>query len=212
LYLFSRQLSYKVAKANMPVAAQPVLKPGSVYRTHDLLRWGKNAPRLADRLVREGRLRRLRQGLYEAPRPTLFGDAPARDADLVRAFLGTDDFVFSGSEVWNALGLGATAVRVLPLVYNRKRSGIYGFGGRRFEFRRVAYPSGTPPVEWFAIDLLRHSNMAGVDPAEVLDAMVVAVDTGRLQGGLLLTMAKQFGRAGTVRAVQDVLGKAGCVP
>lgn len=193
----------------MPSPAQPVLEPGRVYRTHDFLRWGQNAPRLAQRLVREGLLRRLRQGVYEAPVQTRFGLAPAADAELVRAFLGTDDFLFTGSAAWNALGLGATGVQAVTLVYNMKRTADVKLGNRRFLFRRVAYPSPTPGPEWFAIDLLRHHAEAGVSRDEVLAAMVAAVRHGRLEGAVLLNMAERFGRAGTVAAVAEVLTRAG---
>lgn len=189
----------------MPAAAQPVLEPGRVYRTHDLLPWGRNAPRLAQRLVRDGLLRKLRQGVFEAPRQTKFGLAPAEDDQLVQAYLGTDDYVFTGSARWNALGLGATGVQAVTLVYNKKRTEDVVFGKRRFLFRRVAYPSTTPPAEWFAVDLLRHCAEAGVSREEVLAALVVAVAHGRLDCGVLLDMAKRFARAGTVAVLTAAL-------
>ena len=193
----------------MPAPAEPTLTQGRVYRARDLRPWGSNTTRLAKRLVREGRLRQLRHGVYEAAVETRFGPAPADDHVLVRAFLGTDDFLFTGSAFWNALGLGASGVRAVALVYNQKRTGEFEFGNRRFEFRRVAYPSSSPPTEWFVIDLLRHHSTAGVDRDELLSAMVVAVRNGRFDGGLLRKMAVQFGRAGTVAAVDEVLVRAG---
>ena len=192
----------------MPAAAQPQLKPGQVYRTHELAPWGRNAPRLAQRLVREGLLRRLRQGVYEAPVQTRFGPAPAADAELVRAFLGTEEFLFSGSAAWNALGLGATGVQAVALVYNKKRTGDFKLGNRTFRFRRVAFPSTHPPAEWFAVDLLRHHAEAGVGREQVLGALVAAVRSGRLNGDLLLTMARDFGRTGTVGAVVAAVAAA----
>ena len=190
----------------MPAPAQPILEPGRVYRTHDLLPWGRNAPRLAQRLVRDGLLRQLRQGVFEAPRPTKFGSAPATDHELVRAFLGTDDFLFTGSTQWNALGLGATGVQAVTRVYNKKRTADVTFGKRRFQFRRVAYPARTPPAEWFALDLLRHCAEAGVGRDEVLGALVDAVGQGRLNGAELMDMAKRFARSGTVALLATALG------
>jgi len=209
LYLFSGQFSYNTADpgAAMPAAAQPFLEPGGVYRTHDLLPWGQNAPRLAQRLVRDGLLRQLRHGVFEAPRPTKFGLAPAADDQLVQAYLGTDDYVFTGSARWNALGLGATGVQAVTLVYNKKRTVDVVFGKRRFLFRRVAYPSSTPPAEWFAVDLLRHCTEAGVSRDEVLAGLAIAVAQGRLDGAILLAMAKRFARAGTVAVLVAALDK-----
>ena len=46
---------------------------------------------------------------------------------------------FTGSEHWNALGLGTTAVFPAKLVYNTKRSGEFTLGGRRFLLRRVGF-------------------------------------------------------------------------
>jgi hypothetical protein len=124
---------------------------------------------------------------------------------LVRGFLGTDDFVFTGSPQWNALGLGATGVGAVTLVYNKKRTGEFTLGKRRLRFRRVAYPSPTPPPEWFAVDLLRHHAAAGVDQHEVLIRLRAAVEAGRLDLDTLLDMAKRFGRRGTVIAVCRVV-------
>lgn len=196
----------------MPAAAQPVLELGHVYRTHDLMPWGKNAPRLAQRLVRAGLLRQLRHGLFEAPRPTKFGLAPADDDQLVRAYLGTDDYLFTGSVQWNALRLGATGVQAVTLVYNKKRTEDVVLGKRQFQFRRVAYPSATPPAEWFALDLLRHCAEAGVSREEVLAALVVAVAQHRLDGAILLEMAKRFARTGTVAALRAALGESEVPP
>lgn len=192
----------------MPSAAMPSLEPGRVYRTRDFLPWGKNAARLAQRLVQEGVLRQLRQGVFETQKVTKFGPAPADDRELVRAYLGSDDFVFSGSPYWNALGLGATGVQAVTVVYNRKRTVEAQFGTRRFHFSRVSYPSTSPPPEWFAIDLLRHCAEAGVGRDEVLAALVVATRSRRLDVSRLLEMAEQFARRGTVAMLKHALAAA----
>jgi hypothetical protein len=49
-------------------AQQLNLEPGRVYRTKDLAHWDKNTPRLAKKLVKSGRLVRVRQGLFAAPK------------------------------------------------------------------------------------------------------------------------------------------------
>lgn len=191
----------------MPAAAQPALEPGRVYRTRDFLPWGRNAPRLAQRLVRDGLLRQLRHGVFEAPRAAKFGLVPAEDNQIVSTYLGTDDFLFTGSVHWNALGLGATGVQAVTWVYNKKRTEDVLFGKRRFRFRRVAYPSGAPPAEWFALDLLRHCAEAGVDRDAVLSALAVAVAQRRLDRVVLLEMARRYARAGTVAALTVALAE-----
>ncbi|MFN0061924.1 MAG: hypothetical protein ACKVPX_05350, partial [Myxococcaceae bacterium] len=124
----------------MTASAHPQLEPGRVYRTRDFLTWTANAPRLAKRLVREGRLVPLAHGLFAYPRRSRFGTVPPTDEELMRAFLEGGLFVFTGPERWNALGLGTTSVFAAPLVYNTKRSGTFELGGRPFVLRRVAFP------------------------------------------------------------------------
>src|SRR3954454_23641427 len=94
----------------MAPPAQPMFETGRVYRTQDLATWGGNPPRLAKRLVREGRLVRLAHGLFVAPRRSRFGEAPPTEVALMRGFLKGCPFVFTSSDYWNSLGLGTTAV------------------------------------------------------------------------------------------------------
>ena len=114
----------------MSVAPRFALKPGRVYRTRDLSRWGANAPRLAKRLVREGKLTPLAHGLYAHLRKGRFGAVPLRDEELMRGFLDGSAFVFTGPDLWNSLGLRTTGLFSAPLVYNAKRSGTFDLGLR----------------------------------------------------------------------------------
>jgi hypothetical protein len=66
----------------MTAPAQPELKAGRAYRTRDLAPWGRNPARLAQRLVREGRLREAAHGLYYTPVPSKFDPAPVSDEVL----------------------------------------------------------------------------------------------------------------------------------
>ena len=115
----------------MPATTHPPLRPGRAYRTKDLSAWGANSPRLAKRLVREGRLVELAHGLFAHPRKGRFGVVPPSDEEVMRAFLDGGRFVFTGPDRWNALGLGTTALFATPLVYNTKRSGTFKLGGRQ---------------------------------------------------------------------------------
>jgi len=150
----------------MTFASQPDLEPGRAYRTREFRRWGANPTRLARRLVGEGKLREAAHGLFYAPFRSRFGDAPASEAEILRAFLDDTPFVITGPPRWNALGLGSTSMFAAALVYNTRRTGDFLFDGRRFLLRRVLFPEN-PPLEWFVIDLLQHHEMAGASLVEL---------------------------------------------
>ena len=184
----------------MPAPAQPDLETDRVYRTRQLAPWGKNPARLVQRLVAEGKLCELARGLYFAPRIGRFGVVPPDDDELLRAFLESEAFVVTGPPAWNTLGLGATALFSAPLVYNRKRSGEFVLGGRKFVLRRVAFPD-RPPREWYAIDLVEHQAMAGVAPDALAAGLVRELQAGRLDAAVLGEMAARFG----TRTTQDLV-------
>lgn len=189
----------------MSLPAEPHLEPGRVYRTRDLAAWGQNAPRLAKRLVREGKLLPLVHGLFVYPKRSRFGVVPPSDEELMRAFLGGSPFVFTGSDRWNALGLGTTAVFAAPTVYNTKRSGTFHFGGRRFVLRRVAFPENPTP-EWFVVDLLEHADEAGASRSELSMSLAKAMARGIYSRERLLEMAKRY----ATKPTQAIVASIGC--
>jgi hypothetical protein len=188
-------------------AAQPSFEPGRVYRTRDLAQWSANAPRLAQRLVREGQLVQLAHGLYAAPRRSRFGAVPPTDEALLQAFLDGEPFVFTGPERWNALGLGTTAVFATPLAYNTKRSGHFTFGGRQFLLRRVAFPKAPSP-EWFVVDLLENAEQAAAAREDLRGALAAALRAGKFDRDRLTAMAGQYGSRRTQALVKAALGAA----
>ncbi len=190
----------------MPPPSRPELEPNRVYRTKQFARWSKNPARLVHRLVQEGHLRELAHGLYYAPTKTRFGIVPPTQDALLRAFLETDDYLVTGPPDWNALGLGATAMFALTLVYNKKRSGEFALGGQKFLLRRVAYPS-RPTAEWLAIDLIENQAMAGVGPDAIATALTKAVADRRFDAGLLTEMAEGFGTKATQAFVRACLSR-----
>lgn len=191
----------------MPPAAHPLLEQGRVYRTKELARWGLNAPRLAKRLVREGALIPLAQGLFACPKRGRFGTVAPTDTEIMRAFLEDAPFVFTGPERWNALGLGSTAVFASTLVYNTKRSGLFELGGRKFDLRRVAFPQ-PPPLEWFVVDLLENAGSVSASPRELADALVPALRRGAFDPRRLGTMVDRFGTRRTQVLVHDAIQAA----
>jgi len=187
----------------MPAAVQPTLMYGNVYRTEDFRRYGQNPTRLAKRLVKEGKLHPLAHGLYLFPRQSKFGQLPPDDAELMRRFLRDSPFLLSGSDRWNALGLGSTAVLPVQLVYNRKRTGEFTFGGRRFLLRRVRFPTNPAP-EYFAVDLLLNHRMAGASLAQLERGLVTALRTKVLRPETIRANASRYG----TKAVGEVVERA----
>lgn len=191
----------------MTASAQVRLQPGRVYRTRDLARWSANAPRLAQRLVRDGALVPLAHGLFFHPETSRFGTVPPTDEALMRAYLGGSPFVLTGTERWNALGLGSTAVHAATLVYNTKRTGTVQLGGRRFVLRRVKFPRD-PSAEWFAVDLLDHAEQAAASRDDLALGLRGAVRRGVLDRERLVAMAGQYGTRATRERVRAALARA----
>jgi hypothetical protein len=185
-------------------AATPILEPGRVYHRRDLAAWGAGAPGLTRRLVAEGTLIPLAHGLFAHPRPSRFGPVPPRDEEIMRAFLNGGPFVFTGPERWNALGLGTTAVFAIPLVYQKKRTGTFTFGNRRFVLRRVAFPEN-PPAEWFVIDLFEHADQAAGSPTELALALTRVLAQGRFHRDRLLALAGRYGSRATQSFIHGTL-------
>ncbi len=188
----------------MPAAVRPRLKPGRVYRTKELARFGKNAPRLAKRLVAEGELLPLAHGVFVRPEQSKFGPVPPSREELMRAYLNGGRFVFSGPEQWNALGLGSTAMFASPLVYNESRSGEVELGGRRFTLRRVAFPKN-PSAEYFAVDLMKNHKKAGISLGQIESGLRRAITEGRLEPSKLRQNAQRFGTKAAQQAVEHAI-------
>ena len=188
----------------MTAPAQPKLKAGRAYRTRDLARWVKNPSRLAQRLVREGRLREAAPGLYYAPVPSKFGPAPVSGEVLLRTFLDNEPFLISGPPRWNSLGLGSTAMFASTLVYNTRRTGNFMLAGHPFLLRRVYFPKEAPP-EWFVVDLLKHHNMAGIGLSELRKNLVATLRIKRWNVAKLREMAVIYG----TKSIYDLI--EGCI-
>jgi len=188
----------------MPAAIRPKLKPGKVYRTSELARYGTNPPRIAKRLVSEGELKPLAHGLFVHPESSRFGEVPPSKEELMRGYLKGRPFVFSGPEQWNSLGLGSTSMFAAQLVYNHVRTGEVMLGGRRFILRRVAFPE-SPPPEYFAVDLIKNHRKAGVSLEVIRMKLAIAVAEGRLKRSRLRREAKRFGTRTTLECVEEAI-------
>ncbi len=144
------------------------LRPGSVYRREDLMRWSHSVDRHLKELTVEGTLQKLRNGLYYYPRKFEFGEAPAGERELVRAFLRSDCFVVTSPNAYNQLGLGTTQLYNKRVVYNQKRHGTFALGNRMVAFERRANVPKRLTQEFLLVDLVNELGGLAEDPEAVL--------------------------------------------
>lgn len=136
---------------------------------------------------------------------TRFGPAQPDRHALLRAFLGGEEFVITGPPVWNSLGLGSTQMFAHPLVYNRKRTGLFDLGGRTFDLRRVRFPDW-PGVEWFVVDLLENLASVGLDRTETAALLAARIAEGVFDKDALIRMAARYGTKATQALVRGAKG------
>lgn len=180
------------------------LAKGRVYRTQELAKYNSNPTRLAKSLVKKGLFQRLRHGLFYAPRRSAFGEVPPSETALLKGYFGGKPYLRTGPSVWNTLGLGTTAVESVPLVYNTTKSGVDTLGKKRFEFRRVKFPTKVDR-EYLVVDLFENLGRAGADRLTVQKALARALSHGRFDALTLLKRAKQYGSKATQEAIRAAL-------
>lgn len=145
-----------------------MLRAGKVYRREDLTRVSNAVDRHLRELVSGGALKRLAQGLYYAPRKSVFGVLPPDDQELVAAFLRDKDFLVFSPSSYNALGLGTSQLYNKTLVYNHKRHGLFSFGNRQFDFRvKPRFPKMLTP-EFLLVDTVNNLDELAEDKNQVL--------------------------------------------
>lgn len=144
------------------------LKAGRVYRREDLAGQSTAVDRHLRELVKAGRLRKLAQGLYHAPKKSTFGDLPPSDEEAVSVFLRDKDFLVFSPSAYNAVGLGTTQVYNRTWVYNHKRHGKFKLGNRQYEFRvKPRFPKKLTP-EFLYVDMLNNLDELAEDRDAVL--------------------------------------------
>lgn len=144
------------------------LKPGQVYRRHDLAQWSTAVDRHIRQLVEAGTLQKMAQGLYYCPAQASFGAVPPEDETLVAGFLKTTEFLLTSPNRYNALAVGTTQLYNTSVVYNHKRHGRFVLGGKTFDFRlKHKFPKELSR-EFLLVDLLNNINDLAEDTEEVL--------------------------------------------
>jgi hypothetical protein len=160
------------------------LKAGHVYRREDLVHLTNAVDRHLRELVSMGKLQKLAQGLYHAPKSSIYGPLPPTDEQLVKGFLRDKDFLVFSPSSYNAVGLGTTQLYNLTLVYNHKRHGVFRLGNRQFDFRvKPRFPKKLSR-EFLYVDLLNNLEDLAEDRDAVLSlarSKLASFDLARLQ-------------------------------
>jgi hypothetical protein len=144
------------------------LKAGHVYRREDLARLSNAVDRHLRELVSTGKLQKLAQGLYHAPKQSIFGPLPPADDQLVKGFLRDKEFLVFSPSAYNAVGLGTTQLYNQTWVYNHKRHGVFRLGNRQFDFRvKPRFPKKLSR-EFLYVDLLNNLEELAEDRDAVL--------------------------------------------
>lgn len=160
------------------------LQAGRVYRREDLAPLSTAVDRQLRALVATGKLKKLAQGLYHAPKQSSFGPLPPADEQVVGVFLRDKDFLVFSPSAYNAVGLGTTQLYNRTLVYNHKRHGVFRLGNRQFDFRmKPRFPKKLTP-EFLYIDLLNNLEELAEDRDAVLRqarSKLASFDPARLQ-------------------------------
>ncbi|MDO8417631.1 MAG: hypothetical protein Q7S87_15630 [Agitococcus sp.] len=144
------------------------LHAGKVYRREDLVPFSNASDRHLRELVSVGALKRLAQGLYYAPKKSVFGELPPDDQELVATFLRDKNFLLFSLSSYNTLGVGTSQLYNKTLVYNNKRHGIFSFGNRQFDFRvKPRFPQKLTP-EFLLVDVINNLDKLAEDKNQVL--------------------------------------------
>ena len=147
------------------------LDPGGVYRRRDLEQWSNTVDRHLKKMVNEGSLKKMSQGLYYCPKTVSFGVVPPKNEELVQAFLKSDGFLLTSFNDYNALGVGTTQLYNHQVVYNHKRHGQFNLGGKTFDFRLKHKFPKVLSKEFLLVDLLNNLNELAEDKEAVLQAV-----------------------------------------
>ncbi len=144
------------------------LRAGHVYRREELAFLSNAIDRHLRELVAVGKLQKLAQGLYHAPKQSSFGPLPPTDDRVLKGFLRDKAFLVFSPSSYNAVGLGTTQLYNRTLVYNHKRHGVFQLGNRQFDFRvKPRFPKKLSR-EFHYVELLNNLNELAEDRDVVL--------------------------------------------
>lgn len=182
-----------------------ILVPGQVYRRTDLAALSSNIDRHLARLVADGFLRKISQGMYSAPKTTAFGEAPPETNSLVRTFLKDDHFVVYSPSQFNLLGLGTTQLYNQITVFNRKRTGEFILGGRTFSFHRWREAPKQITPEFLVVELLNRLNELAEDRDQVVARIKGKLDEFNMRK--LTFAAQHYGTLSTQKRLNSLINE-----
>lgn len=188
------------------------LRAGKVYRREDLVPYSTSVDRELQQLVVAGRLTKAAQGLYYAPRKSVFGDAPPAEKDLLAAFLKDKEFLSFNPSVYNSLRLGTTQLYNKTIVYNHKRHGKFRLGNREYDFRvKHRFPLRAQVTsEYLLVDMFNNLDELAEDEDHVFAIArrkLSQFNTNKLQKAL-----QNYGSAATRRLMEGWLKELSAAP
>lgn len=183
------------------------LRAGKVYRREDLVPYSTSVDRELKQLVAAGRLTKAAQGLYYAPRKSIFGDAPPAEDDMLAAFLKDKNFFCFNPSVYNTLRMGMTQLYNKAIVYNHKRHGIFCLGNRDYDFRvkhRFPLPNQVTS-EYLLVDMLNNFDELAEDEDHVFP--IVRRKLPQFDAEILQQALQDYGSAATRRQMKSWLAE-----
>lgn len=181
------------------------MKEGHVYRRDELCAFSKSVDRELWQLVSKQKIRKAGAGLYYRPKVSKFGELSPEKHDVVRAFLGTDDFLLMSLNYFNGLAVGLTQLTNETLVYNRKRFGKFKLAGMAYNFLRpLNYPKAKQVnEEYLFVDLLNHYNNVH-EPPEFFDSSLKR-KAKELRKEELFKLADLYGKERAKRKLEELI-------
>lgn len=185
------------------------VRAGKVYRREDLAPYSTSVDRELQQLVAAGRLTKAAQGLYYAPRKSVFGDAPPAEEFLLAAFLKDKEFLSFNPSVYNSLRLGTTQLYNKTIVYNHKRHGKFRLGNREYDFRvkhRFPLPNQVTS-EYLLVDMFNNLDELAEDKDQVL--AIARRKLAEFNARKLQKALQDYGSAATRRLMKSWLNELG---
>jgi len=179
------------------------MKEGKVYRREELLPFSNALDRDLKELVKGGSVVKAASGLYYRPVMSRWGEVPASERELVRAFLKTDDFLIFSMNVYNTLPLGLTQLSKAILVYNRIRFGRFTLDGLVFDFKQPNNFPSSLNLEFLYVDLLNNLQMLPENSDEfhiTLKRRLKDLPRDKLE-----EQARLYGKRGTQKKLKEIL-------
>ena len=185
----------------------PRLHRGRVYTTEEL-----GGPKQAPLYRFAGKAEPLGKGLYWVSPDGSYGETKPTDMQVLAVLLRGKEFLVTGNERWDALGIGKTKPLNTTLVYTMRRAGNLVLGGRPFRLVRIykgqrRFPTA-PVHEWWIVDLLENLEATGLRRDDVLERVSAGLVDGRFNREVLIDQATAWATPSVVRLVSAALAGA----